>query len=324
MSTQISILGLGQIGKSFGLALADHKGNMQRVGYDRSLEVANQAKSLGAVDKVTFNLHDAVKGSQIVLLCLPLDEIRATLGEIIPDLQSGTLVMDTAPVKNTLLSWAQELLPAGVSYISLLPVPGIAQAESPLTARADLFQNMPVFIVPAAGSSQNAVRFATDIISLLGATPLFIDAAELDGLTARTQTLPQLIATALVLASAGQPGWFEATKTTGLSYAAATMPLELIQAGTLQSEATLNRTNTLRVLDDFIAAIEALRTTLFENTDDTNALSPVFENAMQARELWWIRRSTSDWETNPPPMPHPEKTNLLTRWFGLGRFFKKK
>jgi prephenate dehydrogenase len=323
MSTQISILGLGQIGKSLGLALADQKGNIQRVGYDRHLEAANQAKSMGAVDKITVNIHDALKGSQAVFLCLPLDEIHDTLQEIVPDLQEGVLVMDTAPVKNALLKWAQEMLPAGRYYISLLPVPAIGQSDAPLSARADYFQNMPIFLVPAANISSNAVQFATDMINLLGATPLFIDADELDGLTARAHTLPQLMAAALVLASNGKPGWFEGTKASGLSYAAATMPLELNQASTLQAETLLNRENILRVLEDGISALETLRNSIMENQDD-NALATLLEKTIQARALWWLRRSSGDWETNPPPIQNPEKTDLLTRWFGLGRFMKKK
>ena len=113
MTVQITIIGLGQIGASAGLALAEHKNLLHRVGHDKDPGVAKQAKKMDAVDDIKSNLPAAVREAKIVLLSLPVHEIRATLETIAKDLPSGAVVMDTAPVKEAVSKWAQEILPEG-------------------------------------------------------------------------------------------------------------------------------------------------------------------------------------------------------------------
>ena len=43
MSVQITLIGLGQIGASIGLALAEQKELLQRMGHDKDPSVARQA-----------------------------------------------------------------------------------------------------------------------------------------------------------------------------------------------------------------------------------------------------------------------------------------
>ena len=47
MPVNIVIVGLGQIGASFGLALGEKKDLVQRAGYDQEIKIARQAEKLG-------------------------------------------------------------------------------------------------------------------------------------------------------------------------------------------------------------------------------------------------------------------------------------
>jgi prephenate dehydrogenase len=47
MTVQLTIIGLGQIGASIGLALADHTDKITRTGSDFNRRVMQQAKKLG-------------------------------------------------------------------------------------------------------------------------------------------------------------------------------------------------------------------------------------------------------------------------------------
>ena len=96
MSVQITIVGLGQIGSSIGLALKAHDVNLRRVGHDKDAQSAKESQQMGAVDDVKYNLPASIREAKIVILALPLAEIRETLRVIAPDLQEGTLVLDTA------------------------------------------------------------------------------------------------------------------------------------------------------------------------------------------------------------------------------------
>ncbi len=50
MTVKISIIGLGQIGASIGLKLANHKDQVTTLGYDSSSEVARKAQKMEAVE----------------------------------------------------------------------------------------------------------------------------------------------------------------------------------------------------------------------------------------------------------------------------------
>ena len=145
MTVQITIVGLGQVGASAGLALAEHKSLLYRVGHDKEPEVAKKAQKIGAVDDVKFNLPSSVRDSKIVLLCLPVHAVRSTLESIAPDLPDGAVVMDTAPVKEPVAKWAQEILPEGCYYVGLLPAINplyIHRNEQGVdTAKADFFKD---------------------------------------------------------------------------------------------------------------------------------------------------------------------------------------
>ena len=56
MSVQITIVGLGQIGSSIGLALKAHDVDVHRVGHDKDPQAAKEAQKAGAVDDVKYNL----------------------------------------------------------------------------------------------------------------------------------------------------------------------------------------------------------------------------------------------------------------------------
>ena len=45
MTKQITIIGLGQIGASVGLALEQYKSSLKRVGHDRKPDVAKSAQT---------------------------------------------------------------------------------------------------------------------------------------------------------------------------------------------------------------------------------------------------------------------------------------
>ena len=110
MTIQITIVGLGQIGTSIGLALADHTDKLKRIGHDRNMAFARQAQKMGALDSTSRNLPKSVRDADIVLLSLPIDQIQETLTLIASDLREDAVVMDTGPGKEVVAAWAGELL----------------------------------------------------------------------------------------------------------------------------------------------------------------------------------------------------------------------
>ena len=79
MTVKIAIIGLGQIGASIGLALANHKDQVTTIGYDTEGEVNRKAMKKRAVEKIGHGLYATVAGADVIILALPLDQVRETL-----------------------------------------------------------------------------------------------------------------------------------------------------------------------------------------------------------------------------------------------------
>src|SRR5215211_6934991 len=121
MTVQITIIGLGQVGSSIGLALKASKVDAHLVGHDKEPGIAKEAQKAGAVDDVKYNLPASIRDAKLIILAMPLSEIRETLEIITQDLQDGAVIMDTAPSKAKVAAWAKQLLPEGRYYIGLSP-----------------------------------------------------------------------------------------------------------------------------------------------------------------------------------------------------------
>lgn len=323
MAVQISVLGLGQVGTSIGLALADHKEKVVRVGNDRDPGVMGKAQKLGAFDRTTLSLPSAVDKADVVVLALPVDEIHDVLKIIAPELREGAVVVDTSSVKVKVSEWAKELLPENRFFVTMTPTLNPLylqeQAAGVEAAHADLFKNSLMVITSPSGTDADALKLAADLTTLLGAQPFFADAYESDGLLAGSALLPRLAAAALLQAVIGQPGWKEGRKLAGKTFARATLPaLELESAGAPGMEALLNRENALRVLDNYINELSLLRQLIEEN--DEELLGKHIDDALAQRELWLKQRQAADWEQKPKT-ELPTARDLIGGLF-LGRYRK--
>ncbi|MGA7192333.1 MAG: prephenate dehydrogenase/arogenate dehydrogenase family protein [Anaerolineales bacterium] len=296
MNTQITIIGLGQIGASIGMALKDNK-NIKRVGCEKDTAVAKAAQSLEVVDEIK-SLPAAVRDAAIVLLCLPLNEIREMMRHIGPWLADSAIVMDTSPIKSGVIQWAKEFIPTGRFYIGL--VPGInseyiASLEFGLNAAMpDLFKKGIFAVDVPPGTPENIVNLAMDFCRLLGAKPMLTDMLESDGLMTSVHVLPQLAAAALLNATIGQPGWLEARKFAGRPFAGVTSGMAYHDdADSLREAVLANRTNTIHSLDILMAALKGLRDDIEQGNKE--GMSERLNDAGTDREAWLDERGEAAW-----------------------------
>lgn len=326
MSVRITIIGLGQIGGSFGLALGEKKDMFQRVGHDKDPEIARAAQKMGAVDQISVNLPASVSNSDVILLSLPIDQIRETIEIIAPDLKEDVVLLDTSPVKEVVTAWAKELLPADRHYVGLTPVLNpsyLLGTDSGIgAARADLFRSGMMGIVAPPRTPSEAIKLAADLTRIVGATGVFFDPVEVDSLVASTHILPQLVSAALLNSTIDQPGWHEGRKITGRAYASATGPsAQFTDPKALTSSAMLNRENVLRVIDGLIASLQALRGDIEDQ--DSQTLQGRIERAVNGRQLWWSQRQTPNWEEEATAAPEISTgSEMFGRLLGIRR--KKK
>jgi prephenate dehydrogenase len=322
MTIKIAIIGLRKIGASIGLALGQIKDQATRVGNDSDPSTSKQAEKIGAIDKTTFTLPSAVKDADIVILAVPVNEVRETLENIVPDLKAGAVVIDTSPLKDKVMEWAKEHFQGSDRYFisvtfSTNPAYFLEGEDNAEKAHADLFHNSVMLISSQPGIDESALTLTTNLAQILGAQPLFSDAVELDGLLASVYLLPKLVSAALVNTTVSQTGWREARKAAGPVYARTTeQALHPDEDKDLGMTLLHNKENVLRMMDFFLAEMQDLRE-LIANQDDKE-LHNRLEKALNDREQWMQQRLAANWDPKPTQnVPLPTGGEIFGRLFGL-------
>lgn len=206
---RMTIIGLGLIGGSLGLALKATKlPNVEIVGYDADTIAAVDARRLGAVDKTEHTLQRATADAGMVILATPIVAMRQVMEEMASGLRENCIVTDTASTKSLVMEWAGQLLPPHVSFVGGHPMAG-KETAGIANADAKLFAGKAYCIVPSPDATESAVRLVAGVVHLIGAQPLFIDAHEHDRYVAAVSHLPLVLSSALFNLVRSSPAWPE-------------------------------------------------------------------------------------------------------------------
>ena len=196
---QITIIGTGLVGGSFGLALKKRGFSGRIIGCDRA-PVLKQAKTKGAIDHGETDPVEAVRDSQVVQLASPVGTIVELIGRLGPALAPGALLTDVGSTKAAILARATATFGKDVSRRFLAGHPMAGKEQSGVEAAdADLFQGAVWFVTPVPGQkiTSGASGEFLKWVKKIGASVASMDADAHDQLCAWISHLPQFISTAL-------------------------------------------------------------------------------------------------------------------------------
>jgi prephenate dehydrogenase len=283
---RISIIGLGLIGGSLGLALRSALQDCIVTGWDRTHESGVQAQARGAVDEVAPSLAEAVRPAELVVIATPVMAVRPILEMIAPHLKEGAIITDVASTKTHVLEWAQAVLPSTVSFVGGHPMAG-SERHGIEHARADLFRDAVYCLTPLAGAATDALETLESLVVAIGARPQRIDAMTHDAYVAAVSHLPFVVSAALVHQAANAPAWPEmqqlaATGFRDLTRLASGDPSMHMDICLTNSAAIAAQLHELaRFLDEFA-----------EHLQDTEFLARFFELSREQREQWLHNRQS--------------------------------
>lgn len=215
----VGIVGLGLIGGSAARDLA--AAGIPVVGFDRDPDVLDTAVARGAIQTRAASPLELVAAVDVLLIAAPLDAALALLDVIAGSdaVNAGrTIVMDVGSTKKSIVD-AANATSLRTCFVGAHPLAGDHRSGFD-AARPELFRGKPVYLCPAAGTSEAVRQHAVSFWQLLGALPHVIDAAEHDALLAWTSHLPQAVSSAMAhaLVAAGishdqlGPGGRDATR----------------------------------------------------------------------------------------------------------------
>lgn len=317
----VTILGMNRVGASIALALKAGPVTLNVVGYDRKREVAEQAKAtVAAFDSVEWNLVNAAAQADILVLSVPLTELRETLAIIGDEIQPHTLVLDLATLKGPGVKWSQQFFSRG-HYVGATPILSarvLADGRDSLdSASADLFRSSVFCIMPSAAADPQAVDTAVKFGSLLGAVPYFVDPNEYDALAQGVETLPALLAAALFSAVQQSPAWRDMLRFANTSFGVATQPLD--QGTDIVPMALTDKAATLRWLDAIEGELKKWRQLVEQS--DADALELAVAEIVLKRSKWLKERADNEWSEQPRTnVETPDLAEqLLGGWITRGR-----
>ncbi len=298
MPFRTTIVGLGRVGSSIGLALRETEADFEIIGHDRDHAAAKRAHKSGSVDRTEWNLINACDGANLVVISTPLPGVRSTLEAIAEDLEAGCVVTDTARLKVPVLKWARQFLPPTVHFIGGHPIrrpqflwlTGEEGEPEPVEPSSQLLDGAIYCLTPGTATPPEALQTVANLAQAVGAKPYYLDAAEHDGLIAALEGLPLLMAAALQVVASRSPSWREMIRLSGRDFASAT-DLLAGDAGDLSEQVVLNAANNARWIDGFMAELSMLRELVVN--EDAEALQKLFTGALEARDSW-MRQQPED------------------------------
>jgi prephenate dehydrogenase len=287
---KITIIGVGLLGGSIGLAARRRKLAGEVAGFVRRKSNLKDCEKAGAVDYATTDILAAVSNSDLIILCTPLAQMLPIVKQFLPALKRGVIVTDVGSVKADVVRELESLVAkAGAHFIGGHPMAG-AEKTGVAAATVDLFKDKICVLTPTKNSNPVAVRKVERFWKSIGVSILKLSPKQHDLFVSRTSHLPHVIAATLTNAvlKTGQKAQ-RALLATGFR------DTTRIASGSpiiWRDIAIANRKNLANSISKVISDLKKLQNDLNRKKLDVNAVSKFFRSAKQQRDNW-LKKTTS-------------------------------
>ncbi|MSU63777.1 MAG: prephenate dehydrogenase/arogenate dehydrogenase family protein [Pedosphaera sp.] len=280
---KVTLIGVGLLGGSLGLALRQRRLASHVEGYVRRTSSVGECQKAGAVDKASGDLSVAVADADLVVFCTPLSQMKTLAQAMLPSLKRGAIVTDVGSVKASVVSDLEPMCSSvGAFFVGSHPMAG-AEKMGVSAARADLFQSVTCVLTPTNSSASHAVEQLKTLWQAVGSKVMLLTPEQHDELVSRSSHLVHVIAAALashVLDPAHGPAQstlcangFRDTTRVASGSSEMWRDIALANSNHLQNELT-----------SYIEKLERLRHLLAQGKPDE--IQRFFEQAKGLRDQW--------------------------------------
>ena len=280
---RVAVIGVGLIGGSFAFALKKADACGAVIGAGRNPENLRIALERRAIDAAAGSAAEAAQDADLVLVAVPVAQIRGVFESIAPVLRADAIITDAGSTKQDVVAAARATLGKRLArFVPAHPVAG-AEHSGAAAAQAGLFEGKRVVLAPLAETAPDALAGAEAAWQACGARLFRMSPEEHDRVFAAVSHLPHLLAYALVrdIASrenSAQLFGYAAGGFRDFTRIAASDP-EMWRDICLA-----NRDALLAELDRYAARLRELRPMI--ERGDGEALERLFRQARDARGRW--------------------------------------
>ena len=197
---RVTIVGLGLIGGSLGMAIKRKQLANEVVGYSRKPSTLAQAKRRGAIDRGSTSLEEAVHDTELIVLAVPVDAMVPLALRLRHALKPGAILTDVGSSKAQLVRRLETVMPKGTAFVGAHPLAGSEQ-RGIAAACPELFDGSCCIITRTRRTDPKALRrvarFWTPVVQRVEV----MDPARHDALLAAVSHVPHLLAFSLMLAT---------------------------------------------------------------------------------------------------------------------------
>ncbi len=195
---RITIIGVGLIGGSIGLAVKKRRIANEVVGVFRRKSTMSKALAKKAIDRATMSIAEGVKGADIIIIASPVYSIPALVREAMRYAKPGAIITDVGSTKSWVMKEVAGIKKprASVAFVGSHPMAGSEHAGVEF-ARSDLLEGSPCIVIKSVGAGGKVLMKISGFWKSLGARVSVMTAKEHDRAIALVSHLPHIVAFSL-------------------------------------------------------------------------------------------------------------------------------
>jgi prephenate dehydrogenase len=290
---KVTLIGVGLLGGSLGLALRQRRLAESVVGFVRRQASITECQQLGAVDEATLDLTEAVTAADLIVLCTPLAQMKPLLEKMMPDLKADAMLTDVGSVKGPVVASVEKALAKSrAAFVGSHPMAG-GEKMGVAAARADLFVNAVCVITPTPKTNKQAIARVAGLWESVGGRVLNLTPTVHDDLVSRSSHLPHFVAAAMARAVLGSKRPTEQ----GLVCANGFRDVTRIASGSPEMWRDIglaNATHLGKALRSFIRDLQKLEKVIQQRKG--SELERFLNNAKELRDQWHAGGATQAME----------------------------
>jgi len=272
---KITIVGVGLIGGSIGLAIKKKRLAKEVIGVGHRASSIKKAIKKRTIDRGTLNLREGVRGTDIVILAAPVLTIPKLARKMAGSLKRGSIVTDVGSVKSYLTDQLEGVFPRGVHFVGGHPMAG-SEKRGVDKAKADLFKSSLCILTKTKRTDRRALAKVKNLWEDLGAEIILLSPQTHDRFVSEISHLPHMVVFAMLNSintgslRFASTGFFDTTR------------IASSDARIWKDIAISNKREILNSIDKFKKELLLIEKSIKEN--DSEKLISIFSRARKKKE----------------------------------------
>ncbi len=191
------VVGVGLIGGSLSI-VSRRKGLVKEIiGVGRGAGNLKEAVKLKIIDSFTFDISEAVKGADLIVLAAPVGSFEGLVKQMSRSLSKGAIITDAGSVKGEMVNRIERLLPRGAYFVGGHPIAG-KEKTGVNAASQTLFEGTKCILTPTKKTDALALKKIKALWNAVGAEVVLMDPMLHDKVLGAVSHLPHAAAYSIV------------------------------------------------------------------------------------------------------------------------------